>query len=644
MDNHDTLLLTSSSLEIRENVRSILEENYNLLEAVNLQQTIKLLQQNLDCVAAVLLDLNDLRSMDINTELLADMKKYQEKVPFIMISGEDSSAVFFDAFSHGAMDVIPVNCEHHIFFRRVENIVELHLHKKYLEQAMKEQNSILRHNNDAMVDALSSIIEYRSVESGQHILRIRRLTNVLLQEVSRSCPEYGLTEEIISIISSAAALHDIGKIAIPDAILTKPGKLTEEEWEVMESHALTGCKILESLNDMGNQDYLRYAHNICHYHHERWDGGGYPEGIAGDEIPICAQVVGLADVYDALVNKRVYKEAYSFETAVNMILKGECGIFSPKLLECFKYVSGKFQEVAVSYADGLSPKTETFDVILPDPVAEEIEDSLNIVQAKYQSLLHYLNVFAIEINMERKLYHLLYNPYPEFFELQDVSTFEEMEELILNHIVAPEEKERMSNLIHYGIHQFLQQNLRRQSFLFRLRSKSAEGEELFEITLMRFGLSNIKSKNLTVLCRRADKTGKIAVHGDDGEVRYLPLDGTYCCQNDAGFTLVRMGDAVHSLAGYTPEDIEKQFANQLIRLVYQEDRGRLRETFRKQLETVNRVQLEHRICCKDGRIVWVLNKSRLLVGEDGKEYLYCVLLDISESLKESDVLHKKLEQ
>ncbi len=650
MDKHDTLLLAGGSADNRKMLRSILEDSFHLLEAINLQQTVLLLEQNISCIAAVLLDITDPDKVNMDVAAKETMASFQAQVPVIIIAADDSSEVLASAFGRGAVDVIPLHYDHYAMLRRIENIVELDLHKRHLETLVKEQEAVLRHSNDTMVDALSSIIEYRSVESGQHIFRIRRFTKVLLEEVVRSCPEYGLTEEIIGIISSAAALHDIGKISIPDAILIKPGKLTEEEWEVMKNHALTGCRILESLSDMANQEYLRYAHNICHYHHERWDGGGYPEGIAGDEIPICAQVVGLADVYDALVSKRVYKEAYSFDTAANMILNGDCGVFSPKLLECFKQVNVKFEEIARSYADGLSPKSESFNVVLPDPIQNEEMDSLNTVQAKYQSLLHYINAFIIEINLERGHYHLLYNPYPEFAFLRDASTFGEIENLIMEKIVVPGELERMKKLMHQDIAFFLREGLRKQTFLFKLRSKSVVGEELFEITLMRSSPNGEGDKIITVLCRKVENhRGVRHATGDadeisGGSIEKIPLDSTYCCRNDQSFTLIRMGDEAYSLAGYTAEEIRTVYNNQLIELVYPEDREMLRREFDEQLSQGTKVELEHRVLCKDGQVVWVLNKSQLVIEEDGQEYLYCVLINITSSKKAYDELNKKMDR
>ena len=292
MDKHDTLLVAGGNKEHRQMLRHILSEGFNLLEAAGTTQAMRLLDQNMDCIAAILLDITEPSAIDATETGKQKFTDVIQEVPLIIISTDDSPEILSQAFEFGASDVIPMHYDGEAMRQRIENIVDLSIHKRHLEALVEEQAAILRHNNDTMVDALSSIIEYRSVESGQHILRIRRFTRILLEQIAKSCPEYGLDDRVIGIISSASALHDIGKIAIPDAILTKPGPLTQEEREIMKTHAATGCEILESLRDMGNQEYLRYAYNICRYHHERWDGKGYPDGLKGEAIPICAQVVG----------------------------------------------------------------------------------------------------------------------------------------------------------------------------------------------------------------------------------------------------------------------------------------------------------------------------------------------------------------
>lgn len=639
MDKHDTLLISSGSPEDRELLRGVLEDRYNLLEASNAVQTMLLLRQNVSCIAAAVLDITVLDKLDRELLNRQEAREFLTQIPVIIICSEDSPELLSRAFSFGAADVIPLDYDPHAMLRRIETIVELHLHKQYLQSMVEEQANILRHSNETMVDALSSIIEYRSVESGQHILRIRHFTKILLEEVVRCCPEYQLSDTHIAIISSASALHDIGKIAIPDAILMKPDALTDEEREIMKTHAVTGCRILDTLGDMGDPEYMRYAHNICHYHHERWDGRGYPEGLAGEDIPICAQVVGLADVYDALTTKRVYKDAYSFPKAVNMILKGECGAFSPKLLECFKHVTDSYEALARAYADGLPPKAEAFDVILPAPDALDDNDSLEMTRSKYMALLHYVDVFLVEFDLDRGHYHLIYNPYPELAQLHDTDSYEDLKALILEKVVVADERERMRRFIEQDIPAFMQEGLRRLSVYFRLRSKNAAGEELFEVTLLRPSPIKPSQRRFGVVCRKAEAPGKAAPA--ESKV-YTLAESTYCCRNDPCFSLVEVGSETYELAGYSVEEIRTELGGRLIELAHPEDRELVRSEFDRQLQHGTGVKLEYRVVQKDGSVMWVLNKSRMVVDSDGQEYIYSFLTDISNTRRAYDDLSDKL--
>ena len=197
-----------------------------------------------------------------------------------------------------------------------------------------------------MIDILGTVVEYRNLESGQHIERVKGYTKLLAEQLMKDYPEYGLTSDKVSVITSASALHDIGKIAIPDAILMKPGKLTQEEFEYMKSHTTKGGEILNSIKNVWDEEYGKVSYEICRHHHERYDGRGYPDGLKGEQIPLSAQIVSIADVYDALVNERVYKSAFSKEKAFQMIVTGECGVFSPKLLDCFWNARRAFERLA----------------------------------------------------------------------------------------------------------------------------------------------------------------------------------------------------------------------------------------------------------------------------------------------------------
>lgn len=634
MDKHDTLLIASGSPDRRKILRDILQHRYNLLEASSPSQAMLLLEQNTACIAALVMDIDLLQSVDITFYQTPSFAPLLRKVPSIVICTQEDPELVSKIFRGGASDVIPIHYDGESMLRRIENLVQLHLHKQYLEAMVQEQADILRHSNDTMVDVLSSIIEYRSVESGQHILRIRRFTQILLEEVICCCPEYGLDSRAVALISSAAALHDIGKIAIPDAILMKPGKLTQEEREVMKTHALTGCQILDSLVDIGDQEYLRYAHNICHYHHERWDGNGYPEGLKGDQIPICAQVVGLADVYDALTSKRVYKDAYSYAQAANMILKGECGVFSPQLLECFKHITNEFEDLARSYADGLSPSSEHFDTRLPGPAPKE-ENSLERIRAKYQALVHYINGLLMEVDLDRDLYHLIYNPYPELHWLTQATTFSQISSILRQRLLTDRDRHQLDRILQH-IPEFVAQDLRRATFQFQLCLGPDQKDGFFEITLLRITPIDVNRRTLAILFRPT------AGQAIPSQTAPILSDSSCLCRFDNSLTLVQLGSHILQLAGYTPQELSDQFGNRLIELVLPEDRKTMLRSLRTQLHSGPTAEVEYRVRHKDGRLLWILDRARISTGPDGLEYLNSYLTDITETRREYDALLDKL--
>lgn len=205
-----------------------------------------------------------------------------------------------------------------------------------LEQMLKKQTDFLQKWNDNTIELLGTIVEFRDLESGNHVRRVKKYTEIIARQIQKSLPEYGLTNEKLHIIVVTSPLHDVGKIAIPDDIISKPGKLTEDEFDYMKSHTISGKEVLERVKDIWTEDYQKIAMEISCFHHERYDGNGYPDGLIGDQIPLSAQIVSLADVYDALVHERVYKDAIPCDRAFRMIIHGECGVFNPKLLKCME--------------------------------------------------------------------------------------------------------------------------------------------------------------------------------------------------------------------------------------------------------------------------------------------------------------------
>lgn len=334
MEYQETILIVDDSALNRMVLMEILgKENYTFLEAENGQQAVELL----DCHPEVDLLLLDITMPEIDGfGVLEIMNQYHwiEETPVIMISAEDSYTFVERAYDLGASDYITRPFDARVVCRRVSNTLMLYAKQKRLVQMVAEQVYEKEKVSNTMISILSHIVEFRNNESGLHVVHIRTITELLLRWLRKKTDRYPLTEADISLISTASALHDIGKINIPEQILNKPGRLTKEEFEIVKTHSAVGEHMLRQIPFNQNEPLVKVAREICRWHHERWDGRGYPDGLKGDEIPISAQVVSLADVYDALTSERCYKAAFDHETALNMIVNGECGAFNPLLLEC----------------------------------------------------------------------------------------------------------------------------------------------------------------------------------------------------------------------------------------------------------------------------------------------------------------------
>ena len=334
MEYQETILIVDDSALNRMVLIEILgKENYTFLEAENGQQAVELL----DCHPEVDLLLLDITMPEIDGfGVLEIMNQYHwiEETPVIMISAEDSYTFVERAYDLGASDYITRPFDARVVCRRVSNALMLYAKQKRLVQMVAEQVYEKEKVSNTMISILSHIVEFRNNESGLHVVHIRTITELLLRRLRKKTDRYPLTEADISLISTASALHDIGKINVPEQILNKPGRLTKEEFEIVKTHSAVGEHMLRQIPFNQNEPLVKIAREICRWHHERWDGRGYPDGLKGDEIPISAQVVSLADVYDALTSERCYKAAFDHETALNMIVNGECGAFNPLLLEC----------------------------------------------------------------------------------------------------------------------------------------------------------------------------------------------------------------------------------------------------------------------------------------------------------------------
>ena len=338
------ILIVDDSEFNRSLLSDMLSDEYEILEAEHGMEAAGILHSQEQEIALMLLDIV-MPVMD-GFETLAIMNKngWIKSIPVIMISAETVPTYVDRAYDLGVKDYISRPFDERTVRRRVVNTLILFAKQKELEHMVTEQIMEKEKSNKLMIEILSNIVEFRNGESGLHVVHIRTLTELFMRNLLEKTDEYDISPKDIPLVCNASALHDIGKIVIPEEILNKPGRLTEEEIAVMKTHSEEGAKILERIPMLEDEPLLRTAYQICRWHHERYDGRGYPDGLKGDEIPIVAQIVALADVYDALTSKRAYKKAFSHEKAVDMILNGECGTFNPLLLECLRDIEGSLEK------------------------------------------------------------------------------------------------------------------------------------------------------------------------------------------------------------------------------------------------------------------------------------------------------------
>ena len=342
-DLRQQILIVDDSEMNRAILTEILQKDYRILNAEDGEQCIEILEQKGTAISLILLDLV-MPKMD-GFEVLAVMNKKQwiEDIPVIMISSEDSAQFIQKAYEFGVTDYIGRPFDAKVVYQRVFNTIKLYAKQRHLLSLVTRQIYEKEHSNRIMITILSQIVEFRNGESGPHVMHINILTELLLEQLMKRSNDYHMTWSEQQMIVTASSLHDIGKIGIAESILNKPGRLTDEEFEIMKTHTLIGASILEKMEHYQDEPLVQIARDICRWHHERYDGRGYPDGLKGDQIPISVQVVALADVYDALVSERVYKKAYSHEQALRMILNGECGAFNPLLLQCLMDIKDKIK-------------------------------------------------------------------------------------------------------------------------------------------------------------------------------------------------------------------------------------------------------------------------------------------------------------
>lgn len=338
------ILIADDSEMNREILTDMLEGEYTVIEAEDGVQAVSILKDRIEEISLVLLDIVMPNMDGFGVLKVMKQQNWIENIPVIMISSESSASHVERAYAMGITDFISRPFDAVIVHRRVVNTILLYAKQKKLTNLVEQQIYEKEKQNHMMINILSHIVEFRNGESGMHVLHIQTLTELLLQHLIHFTDRYPLSQTDINLISTASALHDIGKISIPSEILNKPGRLTDEEFAVMKQHSAIGAEMLSALPSYQNEPLVKTAHDICRWHHERFDGRGYPDGLKGDEIPISAQIVALADVYDALTSERVYKKAFSHEVAIQMILDGKCGTFNPLLMECLADVADMIQK------------------------------------------------------------------------------------------------------------------------------------------------------------------------------------------------------------------------------------------------------------------------------------------------------------
>lgn len=361
----DTILILESDDESRAKLAEMFRDKYKILEVSNEKEGIKLLREHGPTLAVVLVNL--LIPLKDNFRVMQQLyeRKLPERIPFIMITSEQTAEYEKKGYEYGVVSYVKKPFYPEVVKQLVENVVQVFQYKMNLEitvknqtEKLKKQNAMLKlmaekqkHMKEELIQSLSNIVEFRNLESEQHIKRIRQFSLCLGSCVMKLFPEYELTEEKLDTIGWASSLHDIGKIVIPDHIILKSGKLTADEYEVIKSHTSKGAEIIQKVIHLDNQLFCDYAIDIARHHHEKYDGNGYPDGLKGEEISVAAQIVSLVDVYDALTSRRVYKAAYKTDKAYQLIINGQSGAFSSKLLKAFTEVRKEFEVIVKKYCD-----------------------------------------------------------------------------------------------------------------------------------------------------------------------------------------------------------------------------------------------------------------------------------------------------
>ena len=388
MDKRQKILIVDDSEFNRDMLKEILRETYNYLEAENGNQAIQIMGEN-PGIDLMLLDINMPQMNGFEVLKWMNQSRCIDETPVIMISSEDAVDTMRKAYELGITDYITRPFDSVIVKKRVQNTLGLYMKQKHLINVVYDQVYEKEENNNIMIRILSNVLGSRNSESREHILHIKTATEMMLRQLVKITDAYPMTEADISLITTASSLHDIGKICIPEEILNKPGRLTDEEFRIMKTHSELGADMIQDMHFPKDNSLVRASWEICRWHHERWDGKGYPDGLKGEEIPISAQVVSIVDVYDALTSERCYKKAFDHDTAIQMILEGQCGQFNPILLMCLKELSLQLSKMFDKEMDDNSYYREVqrlSNEILSDRYLPNHNYSQNVVRVMQEKL------------------------------------------------------------------------------------------------------------------------------------------------------------------------------------------------------------------------------------------------------------------
>ncbi len=408
------ILVVDDSELNRSLLADMLSDDFDIIEAENGVEAVNIMNEHELEISLMLLDIMMPQMDGFDVLSMMNKKGWIKTVPVIMISSETSGAYIDRAYGLGAIDYISRPFDERTVKHRVMSNVMLSMRHKEMAELLSSQIYQKEKDNSLMIEILSHIVEFRNGESGMHVLHVNLITQMVLEQLVKLTDKYELSDSDIRLISMASALHDIGKISIPSEVLNKPGRFTPEEFEIMKRHTVEGANMLEAIPFRSNEALIKAGYQICRWHHERYDGRGYPDGLKGDDIPIAAQAVALADVYDALTSERVYKPAYDPDTAVGMIIGGECGAFNPLLIDCLKELAPRLKTELSVISFGNHTENNIRDSvkeILKSDKADISSRSIRLLDRERQKF-RYLSDISREITFE-------YTAVPETLQLSE---------------------------------------------------------------------------------------------------------------------------------------------------------------------------------------------------------------------------------